>query len=69
MQQFGWFDESPLKRLSEWARHRRVVAGRKVLAGLANGLRCLHISTQIPAVQTSDMDLSFIDVSPQRCGV
>jgi hypothetical protein len=45
------------------------VAGRKVLPGLANGLRCLHISTQIAAVQTSDVGLSFIDVSPQRRGV
>jgi hypothetical protein len=39
------------------------------LAGLANGLGCLHISAQIAAVQTSDVGLSFIDVSPQRCGV
>jgi hypothetical protein len=53
MPQFSWFDESPLKRLSEWARHRRVVAARKVLPGLANRLRCLHSSTQIAAVQTS----------------
>ena len=45
------------------------MAGRKVLPRLANGLRCVHISTQIPAVQTSDVGLSFIDVSPQRCGV
>jgi hypothetical protein len=33
-------------------------------AGLANGLGCLQISAQ-----TSDVGLSFIDVSPQRCGV
>jgi hypothetical protein len=38
-------------------------------AGLANGLGCLHISAQIAAMQTSDVGLSFIDVSPQRCGV
>jgi hypothetical protein len=38
------------------------------LPGLANGLRCLHISAQIAAVQTSDVGLSFIDVSPQRSG-
>jgi hypothetical protein len=57
-----------LKRLSEWARHSRVVAGRKVLPGLAIGLRCLHISAQIAAVQTSDVGLRFIDISPQCCG-
>jgi hypothetical protein len=39
------------------------------LTGLANGLGCLHLSAQIAAVQTSDVGLSFIDVSPQRCGV
>jgi hypothetical protein len=30
------------------------------LAGLANGLGCLHISAQIAAVQTSDVGLSFM---------
>lgn len=40
-----------------------------MLLGLANGLRCLHICAQIAAVQTSDVGLSFIDISPQRCGV
>jgi hypothetical protein len=45
------------------------VAGRKVLPGLANGLRCLHSSTQIAALQTNDVGLSLIDVSPQCCGL
>jgi hypothetical protein len=44
-------------------------AVQKLLPRLANGLGCLHISAQIAAVQTSDVGLSFIDVSPQRCGV
>lgn len=38
------------------------------LAGLANGLGCLHICAQIAALQTNDVGLSFIDISPQRCG-
>jgi hypothetical protein len=45
------------------------VEDRKVLPGLANGLRCLHSSTHIEALKTSDVVPSFIDVSPQRCGV
>ena len=40
-----------------------------ILPGLARGFRFLHISAQIAAVQTSDVGLSFVDVSAQRCGV
>lgn len=35
------------------------------LTGLANGLRCVHISAQVAALQMGDVGLSFIDVSPQ----
>jgi hypothetical protein len=40
-----------------------------VLPGLTNGLKCPHTSTQITALQTNDVGLRFIDVSPQCCGV
>jgi hypothetical protein len=40
-------------------------AARIVLPGLANGLKCPHTSTRIAALQTNDVGLRFIDVSPQ----
>ena len=33
------------------------------------GLRCLHRSTQVAALQTGDVALRFVDVSPQCCGM
>jgi hypothetical protein len=38
-------------------------------AGSAKGLRCLHRSTQVAALQTGDVALRFVDVSPQCCGM
>lgn len=45
------------------------MAGREVLPDLPNGMGCLHFFAQIAALQASDVGLSFIDISPQRCGV
>lgn len=38
---------------------------RIVLPGLANGLKCPHASTRIAALQTSDVGLRCVEVSPQ----
>jgi hypothetical protein len=47
---------------------RRVVAGRRILPSLANGLRCLHSLTQVAALQTVDVCLRIVDVLSQRRG-